>query len=56
MKIYHNPRCRKSREVLKLLQERGIDPVVIEYLKTPFDFKYLSNHKTHVELFLEFNG
>ncbi len=38
-KILHNPRCRKSREVLKLLQERGIDPVVIEYLKTPLNKK-----------------
>jgi len=40
-KILHNPRCRKSREVLKLLQERGIDPVVIEYLKTPLNKKQI---------------
>lgn len=33
--IYHNPRCTKSRETLKLLQSRGIEPTVIEYLKTP---------------------
>lgn len=33
--IYHNPRCSKSRQTLKLLQERGIEPEVIEYLKTP---------------------
>ncbi|MEJ2059795.1 MAG: arsenate reductase (glutaredoxin) [Gammaproteobacteria bacterium] len=33
--IYHNPRCSKSRETLKLLEERGIHPHVIEYLKTP---------------------
>jgi arsenate reductase len=33
--IYHNPRCSKSRETLRLLQERGIEPRVIEYLKTP---------------------
>ncbi|PCJ57430.1 MAG: arsenate reductase (glutaredoxin) [Rhodospirillaceae bacterium] len=33
--IYHNPRCSKSRTTLALLQERGIQPVVIDYLKTP---------------------
>lgn len=35
MKIYHNPRCSKSRETLNLLKERGLEPTVIEYLKTP---------------------
>jgi arsenate reductase len=33
--IYHNPRCGKSRETLRLLEGRGIRPAVIEYLKTP---------------------
>ena len=33
--IYHNPRCSKSRETLALLQQHGIQPQVIEYLKTP---------------------
>jgi len=33
--IYHNPRCSKSRETLKLLEESGIDPEVILYLETP---------------------
>jgi arsenate reductase len=33
--IYHNPRCSKSRETLKLLQEKGASAEVIEYLKTP---------------------
>lgn len=32
---YHNPRCGKSRQTLQLLQERGIEPEIIEYLKTP---------------------
>jgi len=35
VKIYHNPRCGKSRQTLQLLQEQGIEPKVIEYLKTP---------------------
>ena len=35
MKIYHNPRCSKSRQSLALLQEAGLDPEVIEYLKNP---------------------
>lgn len=33
--IYHNPKCSKSRATLALLQERGIEPKVVEYLKTP---------------------
>ena len=35
MKIYHNPRCSKSRKSLTLIQETGLDVDVIEYLKTP---------------------
>lgn len=34
--ILHNPRCSKSRETLKLLQSRGIELPVIEYLQQPF--------------------
>ncbi len=33
--IYHNPRCSKSRAALKLLHERGVEPQIVEYLKTP---------------------
>lgn len=33
--IYHNPRCSKSRQTLALLEERGIKPHVVEYLRTP---------------------
>lgn len=33
--IYHNPRCATSRKTLALLRERGIEPTIIEYLKTP---------------------
>ena len=35
--IYHNPRCSKSRQTLKLLREQGVEPEIIEYLKTPPD-------------------
>lgn len=35
MTIYHNPRCRKSRETLALIRETGTEPTIIEYLKTP---------------------
>jgi arsenate reductase len=33
--IFHNPRCTKSRAALTLLQEHGIEPQIVEYLKTP---------------------
>ncbi len=35
VQIYHNPRCSKSRQTLALLQEQGVEPEIIEYLKTP---------------------
>jgi arsenate reductase len=35
MKIYHNPRCSKSRQTLALIREAGIDPEVVEYLDDP---------------------
>ena len=33
--IWHNPRCSKSRQTLELLRGRGIEPTIVEYLKTP---------------------
>ena len=33
--LLHNPRCSKSREALALLRARGLEPRVVEYLKTP---------------------
>jgi arsenate reductase (glutaredoxin) len=35
MKIYHNPRCAKSRETLTLLKSKGQDPEIILYLENP---------------------
>jgi arsenate reductase (glutaredoxin) len=33
--IYHNPRCTTSRKTLELLRDNGVEPAVVEYLKTP---------------------
>ncbi len=33
--IYHNPRCSQSRETLELLQSRGIEPTIVEYILNP---------------------
>jgi arsenate reductase len=33
--IYHNPRCTKSREALDRLRKLGVEPKIVEYLKTP---------------------
>ena len=33
--IFHNPRCSKSRATLALLEEKGAETQIIEYLKTP---------------------
>lgn len=33
--IYHNPRCSTSRKTLDLIRAKGIEPTIIEYLKTP---------------------
>ena len=31
--IYHNPSCSKSRQTLKIIKNKGIEPIIIEYLK-----------------------
>jgi arsenate reductase len=41
--IYHNPRCSKSRETLKLLEDKGHKPEIIEYLKFPPTCAELAN-------------
>lgn len=42
-RIYHNPNCSTSRKTLALLQEKGVDVEVIEYLKTPPSREELSS-------------
>lgn len=37
MKIYHNPRCRKSRETLELLKQNDKDPEIVLYLEEPLN-------------------
>ena len=34
--MYHNPRCNTSRRTLALLREKGVEPKIVEYLKTPY--------------------
>jgi len=43
MKIYHNPRCRKSREALSLLESHNCKITIIEYLKTPLNKEEMKN-------------
>ncbi|MGC5271643.1 ArsC/Spx/MgsR family protein, partial [Salmonella enterica] len=33
--IYHNPDCGTSRNTLAMIRQSGVEPVIIEYLKTP---------------------
>lgn len=42
VKIYHNPRCSKSRETLALLEEKGVNAEITEYLSTPPDAQTLT--------------
>ncbi|KXG86978.1 arsenate reductase (glutaredoxin) [Agrobacterium bohemicum] len=42
VRIYHNPACGTSRNTLELIQHAGIEPTVIEYLKTPPSREQLS--------------
>lgn len=37
LRLFHNPRCSKSRAALAAVQEAGVDAEVVEYLKTPLD-------------------
>lgn len=43
IRIFHNPRCSKSRQTLELLEKQGIEPEIIRYLETPPTEKELSD-------------
>ncbi len=43
IKIYHNPRCKKSRAGLQYLESKGVDFEIIQYLKTPLSPTELGN-------------
>ena len=48
--IYHNPRCSKSRQTLQILRDRGIEPNIVEYLKTPLKKDELKKISTSLGL------
>tara|TARA_Y100001978_G_scaffold53074_1_gene47637 strand:+ start:145 stop:492 length:348 start_codon:yes stop_codon:yes gene_type:complete len=43
VKIYHNPRCSKSRQTLEILNKKKLDIDIIEYLKSPLDSNEIFN-------------
>ena len=42
-RIYHNPRCSKSRQTLELLRAEGVEPEIELYLETPLDAETIAN-------------
>lgn len=48
--IYHNPRCSKSREVLKIMKDNNVDVCVFEYLKNPLKYEQLKELSSHFSL------
>ena len=43
VKIFHNPRCSKSRQTKQLLESSGVTPDTVEYLKQPPDYEELAS-------------
>jgi len=48
--IYHNPRCSKSRQTLQLIEEKGAEVTIVEYLTTPLDEATLSSLKQQLSV------
>ncbi len=43
VKMYHNPKCSKSRQTLALIQKKGFEPDIVEYLVNPPSATELAN-------------
>lgn len=54
MKIYHNPRCSKSRETLNIIQEAGQEVEIIDYLKHPLTEEELQEIYDKLKLPIEY--
>ncbi|MCF6351595.1 MAG: arsenate reductase (glutaredoxin) [Cyclobacteriaceae bacterium] len=54
LKIYHNPRCSKSRQTLQLIKDSDTEVEIIEYLKTPPTEDELRNLITSLNLPIEY--
>jgi len=48
--IFHNPKCSKSRATLQILQDKGADITVVEYLKNPPTIEKLQELSTKLSL------
>jgi len=48
--IYHNPRCTTSRKTLALLREKGVEPEIIEYMKTPYTAAQLKHFLSQLKM------
>lgn len=48
--LYHNPRCSKSRQALKILEQQDIQLEIIEYLKTPLDATTLKQLLSYLQI------
>jgi len=49
--VYHNPNCSNSRKALEVIRAHGIEPHIVEYLKTPLDphaLRHLIKDRMHV--------
>lgn len=48
IKIYHNPRCTKSRQALQLLDEKGVEYEVVKYMDEPLTPNEMKNVLRHL--------
>lgn len=49
-RIYYNPNCSKSQKAISLLEENGIKPLIIDYLKTKPGFQELKKIASQLKL------